>query len=196
MSFKQFILKKASVLVATLEEGNQRSGGFFKADMECEHQADRRPLNTFAKVRGGRCRDRSGPSMPAGAPTGPFIRDTVPGTMLHYKWVSISGTVTVLLEVSTTLSSWAITFKKYDEEKSQSSDLSKFTLHFFFQILCRVVHSWELFSLESTYGVYRQLKAAKSSPRTKGETLPSSLEPKIWLWGQMGLGINPNSVIY
>lgn len=72
-----------------------------------------------------------GPFMSAGSLTGHFIWDLVPGTMFHYKWVSISGPVTVLLEISITLSFWAITFKKYDGKKMSKLWPLQFTLHFF-----------------------------------------------------------------
>lgn len=79
---------------------------------------------------GGRDRDQR-PFMSAGSLTGHFIWDLVPGTMFHYKWVSISRPVTVLLEISITLSFWAITFKKYDGKKMSKLWPLQFTLHFF-----------------------------------------------------------------
>lgn len=170
-----FIIKKTNILVATYYGMQPEKSGFSNTNLSCEHPVTDSVPWALAEV-GGRCHDQRGPFSSAGARTGHFTWDMVPGMIFHYKWVSISGAVTVLLEISTTFSSGAITLKKYDGKKCQSSDLSKFTIFFSLQILCRVVPSWELFSLERT-----QLKATKSSPRTKGETLPGSLEPTTWL---------------
>lgn len=56
---------------------------------------------------------------------------------------------------------WSNYFEEIWWEKM--SKLWPLQIYSFLKILCRVVPSWELFSLEST-----QLKATKSSPRTKG----------------------------